>query len=143
MEASLELSDKDWLVGMQDMGAAGITCSCSEMSAKGKSGIKINLDKENLTQKNMIVEIRADEKRFVNQIKVKQKQTQEIDKQIEKIIDKGCSIVLWPEQVKEKDINDMILSGISKKEVQNIITQNTFSGASAKLRFVEWRKINA
>ena len=67
----------------------------------------------------------------------------EINKQIEKIIDKGCSIVLWPEQVKEKDINDMILSGISKKEVQNIITQNTFSGASAKLRFVEWRKINA
>ena len=44
LEASLELAGKDWLVGMQDMGAAGITCSCSEMSAKGKTGIKINLD---------------------------------------------------------------------------------------------------
>ena len=67
----------------------------------------------------------------------------EINKQIEKTIDKGCSIVLWPEQVKEKDINDMILSGMLKEEVQEIITNNTFSGASAKLRFAEWRKINA
>ena len=49
--------------------------------------IKTNLDKENLTEKNMIVEIRSDEKRFINQIKIKQKQAQEIDKQIEKIID--------------------------------------------------------
>ena len=67
----------------------------------------------------------------------------EISKQIEKTIDKGCSIVLWPEQVEEKDINDMILSGISKEEVQKIITQNTFSGVGAKLRFAEWRKIDA
>ncbi len=53
LEASLELAGKDWLVGMQDMGAAGITCSCSEMSAKGKSGIRINLDKVPLREKNM------------------------------------------------------------------------------------------
>jgi hypothetical protein len=37
----------------------------------------------------------------------------------------------------------MILSGMSKEEVQEIITQNTFSGVGAKLRFIEWRKINA
>ena len=53
LEASLELAGQDWLVGMQDMGAAGITCSCSEMSAKGKSGIKINLDLVPLREKNM------------------------------------------------------------------------------------------
>ena len=53
LEASLELAGKEWLVGMQDMGAAGITCSCSEMSAKGKSGIKINLDLVPLREKNM------------------------------------------------------------------------------------------
>ena len=67
----------------------------------------------------------------------------EINKQIEKTIDKGCSIVLWPEQIKEKDINDMILSGMTKEEVQEILKNNTFTGASAKLRFAEWRKINA
>jgi phosphoribosylformylglycinamidine synthase len=53
MEASLELSKKSWLVGMQDMGAAGITCSCSEMSAKGESGIKIDLDKVPLREEGM------------------------------------------------------------------------------------------
>ena len=53
LEASLELSKKAWLVGMQDMGAAGITCSCSEMSAKGKSGIKIDLDKVPLREPGM------------------------------------------------------------------------------------------
>ena len=53
LEASIELSKKDWLVGMQDMGAAGITCSSSEMSAKGNSGIKINLDKVPLRETNM------------------------------------------------------------------------------------------
>ena len=53
LEASLELSKKTWLIGMQDMGAAGITCSCSEITAKGKSGIKIDLDKVPLREKNM------------------------------------------------------------------------------------------
>ena len=67
----------------------------------------------------------------------------EINKQIEKTIDSGRKIVLWPENIIEKDINDMILSGMSKEEIKEIITNNTFSGAGAKLRFVEWRKINA
>ena len=53
LEASLELVNQDWLVGMQDMGAAGITCSSSEMSAKGESGIKINLKKVPLREKGM------------------------------------------------------------------------------------------
>jgi phosphoribosylformylglycinamidine synthase subunit PurL len=44
LEASLELIRSGVVVGMQDMGAAGITCSTSEMSAKGKSGMEINLD---------------------------------------------------------------------------------------------------
>tara|TARA_Y100000768_G_scaffold376263_1_gene348125 strand:+ start:454 stop:2685 length:2232 start_codon:yes stop_codon:yes gene_type:complete len=53
LEATLELSKKDWLVGVQDMGAAGITCSCSEMSAKGKSGIYIDLNKVPRRENNM------------------------------------------------------------------------------------------
>ena len=53
MEASLELCKKSWLVGIQDMGAAGITCSSSEMSAKGKTGIKIDLDKVPLREDGM------------------------------------------------------------------------------------------
>ncbi len=53
MEASLELIETKALIGMQDMGAAGIICSTSEMSAKGKHGMNIYLDKVPTRQKNM------------------------------------------------------------------------------------------
>ena len=79
--------------------------------------IKTNLDKENLTEKNMIVEIRSDEKRFINQIKIKQKQAQEIDKQIEKIIAEATA------RVKNKNLAEFNLTAeaklISKKLNEN------------------------
>lgn len=53
LEASMEIIEKNLLVGMQDMGAAGLTCSTSEMAAKGKSGIEIDLDKVPLREKGM------------------------------------------------------------------------------------------
>ena len=53
LEASLEVVKTGSLIGMQDMGAAGITCSTSEMSAKGEHGMKIYLDKVPLRQQNM------------------------------------------------------------------------------------------
>ena len=79
--------------------------------------IKINLDKENLTQKNMIVEIRSDEKRFANQIRIKQKQAQDIDKQIEMIIAEATA------KVKNKGLPEFNLTVeaklISKKFNEN------------------------
>ncbi|MGP8215818.1 MAG: phosphoribosylformylglycinamidine synthase subunit PurL [Bacteroidia bacterium] len=53
LEASLEVIKTGAVIGMQDMGAAGITCSTSEMSAKGESGMIIHLDKVPLRQHNM------------------------------------------------------------------------------------------
>ncbi len=53
LEASLEAIKTGAIVGMQDMGAAGITCSTSEMSAKSGTGMKIDLDKVPTRQKNM------------------------------------------------------------------------------------------
>ncbi len=53
LEASLELLDTGAVVGMQDMGAAGITCSTSEMSAKSGTGMKVWLDKVPMRQKDM------------------------------------------------------------------------------------------
>ncbi len=53
LEATLELAKTDAVVGMQDMGAAGITCSTCEMSAAGKVGMKIDLDKVPTRQKGM------------------------------------------------------------------------------------------
>ncbi len=53
LEASLEVIKTGAVVGMQDMGAAGITCSTSEMSAKGKHGMIIHLDKVPMRQNDM------------------------------------------------------------------------------------------
>lgn len=53
LEATLELGKSGAIVGMQDMGAAGIICSTSEMSEKGNSGMIIDLDKVPLRQSNM------------------------------------------------------------------------------------------
>src|SRR6056297_84264 len=53
LEATLELNKSAAVVGMQDMGAAGIICSTSEMSEKGGQGMKIDLDKVPLRQQDM------------------------------------------------------------------------------------------
>jgi phosphoribosylformylglycinamidine synthase subunit PurL len=53
LEATLELAKTDAVVGMQDMGAAGITCSTSEMSAAGGVGMRIDLSKVPTRQDNM------------------------------------------------------------------------------------------
>lgn len=53
LEACLEVIKTNALIGMQDMGAAGIICSTAEMSAKGNAGMSIDLDKVPMRQKNM------------------------------------------------------------------------------------------
>ncbi len=53
VEATLEIIEKGLIVGIQDMGAAGITCSCSEMSAKGESGIELHIDKVPVREPHM------------------------------------------------------------------------------------------
>mgnify|MGYP000129321610 CR=1 FL=1 len=54
LEATMELAQTDAIVGMQDMGAAGITCSTCEMSAAGKVGMEIFLDRVPTRQANML-----------------------------------------------------------------------------------------
>ena len=47
-------------------------------------------------------------------------------------------MVVWPKNIEEKDINDMIIAG---REVSEIISMNTFSGLSLKLAISQWSKI--
>ena len=54
LEATMELAQTDAIVGMQDMGAAGITCSTCEMSAAGNVGMEIYLDRVPTRQDNML-----------------------------------------------------------------------------------------
>lgn len=65
----------------------------------------------------------------------------EIVAHIEKCIDLGYNICLWPEYIPHKDINDMILAGMSTEEIISIIDSNTYHGLQAKMRLVTWRKV--
>ena len=62
----------------------------------------------------------------------------EILNRISRTIDRGEKVVIWPSHIKEKDINDMVLSGL---DVQSVIESNTYSGLEAKLKFTTWKKI--
>lgn len=54
LEATLEIIEKDLVVGIQDMGAAGITCCSSEMTAKGGSGVELHIDLVPVRETGMI-----------------------------------------------------------------------------------------
>ena len=62
----------------------------------------------------------------------------EIVGRIGRTIDNGDSVVIWPNGVDDKDINDMVMSGL---DVQSVIESNTYSGLEAKLKFNTWKKI--
>ena len=64
----------------------------------------------------------------------------DIVKQIEKSIDKGHKVCLFPESVSGKDVNEMIQNGFTSDEIKSIIDNNTFSGLSAKLKFTHWKR---
>jgi hypothetical protein len=65
----------------------------------------------------------------------------EILKRMNKVIEQGYPIFIWPSEITdEKDINDLILSGYKKQEIQKLIDDNTYSGLSAKQQFIHWKK---
>jgi hypothetical protein len=65
----------------------------------------------------------------------------EIVKLMEKSIDEHYNVVIWPELIKEKDINDMILSGFDKEELYDIMDNHTYNNLRAKMEFVNWKKV--
>ena len=62
----------------------------------------------------------------------------EIVSRIERTINNGGRVVIWPSHIDDKDINDMVLSGL---DVQSMIESNTYSGLEAQLKFTTWKKI--
>lgn len=60
---------------------------------------------------------------------------------IEKAIDKGYNVCIWPETVQQKDINDMIKSGMTSQQIQRLIDDNTYRDLLAKMRLTQWKKI--
>lgn len=65
----------------------------------------------------------------------------EIVKLMETSISSGHTVCIWPADIKEKDINDIILSGISSERLLDIINQNALSGLRAELEFSKWKRV--
>lgn len=65
----------------------------------------------------------------------------DIVKMMQDAIKLGHDIVIWPDTIAQKDINEMIMSGRTKDEIESIISSNTFSGLEAQTKFVFWKKV--
>ena len=88
----------------------------------------------NLTAKN----ISAADKVLIFDNEPRNKQ---IVKMMHDAIKSDSCVVLWPDTIQAKDINEMVMSGISPNEIEKIISSNTFKGLRAQMRFVNWKKV--
>ena len=70
-----------------------------------------------------------------------QPKNRDVGKLMNKYIEMGYKMVIWPDSVPGKDINEMIENGLTSGEIQSIINDNTFQGLSAKAKYAMWRKI--
>ena len=123
LEASLELAATDAIIGMQDMGAAGITCSTSEMSAKGGSGMDVHLDRVPTRQEGMRPwEILLSESQERMLVVVKKGREKEVERIFEKwdlhcveigtVTDGGSLRYFWKgELVAEVPAESLVLGG--------------------------------
>ena len=64
--------------------------------------------------------------------------SKQIVEKISKVIQQGKSVVIFPKNIAEKDINDMVLSGV---DVQQVIKNNTYQGLEALVKLKEWKKV--
>ena len=67
--------------------------------------------------------------------------SREIIKRMENLIENNYELVIWPDSIPHKDINDMILAGMTSDDVQKIIKQNTYNGLQATARLSAWKRI--
>ena len=67
-----------------------------------------------------------------------EQRNKEIITRMEKAIEKGYEIVIWPENLQEKDLNDMYIAG---HDVQSLVEFNTYSGLQAQIKLSEWKKV--
>ena len=94
--------------------------------AMGGSSVPFNLIAE---QENLVV------------IYDNEPRNKQICDKIQQTIKDGYNVCIWPDNIEQKDINEMVLAGMSSALVQATIDQNTFQGLRAQLRFNAWKKV--
>jgi hypothetical protein len=62
-------------------------------------------------------------------------------KKIDKAILNGYKVCIWPENLEHKDVNDMVLAGLSSEFINHIILTNTYKDLAAKLALTKWSKV--
>ncbi len=60
---------------------------------------------------------------------------------MQKRIDQGFAVCIWPKKILEKDVNDMVLAGYPIEELSGIVFRNSYSGVEANLRLIEWKRV--
>ena len=65
----------------------------------------------------------------------------EIHRRIQQCINRGDKVVIWPSNIKEKDVNDLIISEYSQENIMKIIKENVYGGLEAKLKFTNWKMV--
>lgn len=65
----------------------------------------------------------------------------EITNIMEKYIQLGYSVMIWPEHIKQKDVNDMVLEGMKPVDIKLTIDNNTFRGLAALVKLNDWKKV--
>jgi hypothetical protein len=58
---------------------------------------------------------------------------------MERLVHQNYELVIWPDIITQKDINDMVLAG--QQDIQTTIDNNTFSGLEAKMKLAAWKRI--
>jgi len=150
LEACLEAVETGALVGMQDMGAAGITCSTSEMSAKGEHGMIIHLDKVPTRQANMKPwEMLLSESQERMLIVVKKGREEEIEKLFDRwdihcvqigevTTEKTLKYYMGEELIAEVPAESMVLGG-GAPVYEREYTDSTYARYLFRQIWLQWR----
>lgn len=84
-----------------------------------------------------LIRSKADVLIFDNQCR-----NREVCRYMEQAIEEGHSLVVWPfSPAKKVDINDMIKDGVTRKQLMSVIEQSTFKGLTAKMKFMQWKRL--
>jgi transcription elongation factor Elf1 len=89
---------------------------------------------------NLITDFKTADKDKIVIVYDNEKRNKDTIHKIEKAILNDYKVVIWPSEIEEKDINDMVLAGYSIDHIMSIIETSTYSGLMAKIKLSEWKK---
>ena len=69
-----------------------------------------------------------------------ERRNEQIVDALKKVITNGFKVCIWPDSITEKDINEMVLSGMTTEEIVDVIDNNTYSGLQANFQLSRWQK---